>query len=138
MVGLCESGNEPPGSLKANKREKLLPGLNLETESLKLSVYSVDEAFPGSWIGRTGRTRWPPRSPDLTPLDFFFWGFIKDRVYATKPRTIPELVERIERTIQMVTPDMLTSPYRVDTSLTFVYSAELRTFENFAPYFVKN
>ncbi|KAJ4448514.1 hypothetical protein ANN_10530 [Periplaneta americana] len=35
-------------------------------------------------------------------------GFIKDRVYTAKPRTIPELVERIEHTIQMVTPDVLT------------------------------
>lgn len=21
---------------------------------------------------------WPPRSPDLTPLDFFLWGTLKD------------------------------------------------------------
>ncbi|KAJ4438057.1 hypothetical protein ANN_13996 [Periplaneta americana] len=61
-----------------------------------------------TYVGRTGPIRCPPRSPDLTPLDFFFWGFIKDRVYATKPRIIPELVERIEHTIQVVTPDMLT------------------------------
>ncbi|KAJ4433406.1 hypothetical protein ANN_15665 [Periplaneta americana] len=79
------------GFLKSHLREKLLPGLVLETVSLKLSVYSVD-VFPGRRIGRTGPIRWPPRSPDLTPLDFFFWGFIKDRVYATKPHTIPELV----------------------------------------------
>ncbi|KAJ4449508.1 hypothetical protein ANN_00908 [Periplaneta americana] len=42
---------------------------------------------------------WPPPSPDLTPLT---------SVYSTKPLTIPELVERIDHTIQMVTPDMLT------------------------------
>lgn len=24
------------------------------------------------WIGRGGRIAWPPRSPDLTPLDFFY------------------------------------------------------------------
>ncbi|KAJ4433615.1 hypothetical protein ANN_15925 [Periplaneta americana] len=51
---------------------------------------------------------WPPRSPDLTLLDFFFWGLIKDRLYATNPRTIPELLELTERIIQMVTPNMLT------------------------------
>ena len=27
---------------------------------------------------------WPLRSPDLTPLDFFAWGFIKDVVYRRK------------------------------------------------------
>ena len=30
---------------------------------------------------------WPPRSPDLTPLDFFLWGYIKSEVYTT-PRLI--------------------------------------------------
>ena len=35
------------------------------------------------WIERTGKEddalmRWPSRSPDLTPCDFFFWGFVKD------------------------------------------------------------
>jgi hypothetical protein len=28
--------------------------------------------FPGQWIGRGGLIVWPPRSPDLTPLDFVF------------------------------------------------------------------
>ncbi|KAJ4447604.1 hypothetical protein ANN_09611 [Periplaneta americana] len=63
--------------------------------------------FSCRWIGRTGPIRWPPRSPDLTPLIFFFWRFIKDPLYTTKSRTIPELMERIEHTIQ-VTPEMLT------------------------------
>lgn len=29
-------------------------------------------------------TPWPPRSPDITPLDFFLWGFVKDRVYRNR------------------------------------------------------
>jgi len=28
---------------------------------------------------------WPSRSPDLNPLDFYFWGYIKQKVYAEKP-----------------------------------------------------
>ena len=28
---------------------------------------------------------WPPRSPDLTPCDFFLWGYVKDNAY--KPQT---------------------------------------------------
>lgn len=31
----------------------------------------LDEIFPNKWIGRRGAIEWPPRSPDLTPLDFF-------------------------------------------------------------------
>lgn len=31
------------------------------------------------WIGRGSRSvAWPPRSPDLTPLAFFLWGYIKN------------------------------------------------------------
>jgi len=28
---------------------------------------------------------WPPRSPDLTPSDYFLWGYLKGRVYQNKP-----------------------------------------------------
>ena len=28
---------------------------------------------------------WPPRLPDLTPCDFFLWGYVKDNAY--KPQT---------------------------------------------------
>ena len=31
----------------------------------------LNERFPDAWIGRGGPIPWPPRSPDLSPLDFF-------------------------------------------------------------------
>ena len=34
----------------------------------------LNETFPNRWIGRNCPTPWPPRSPDITPLDFFLWG----------------------------------------------------------------
>jgi hypothetical protein len=34
--------------------------------------------FPGRWIGGAAPIAWPPCSPDLTPLDFFLWGFVKE------------------------------------------------------------
>ena len=34
----------------------------------------LDQTFPGRWIGRRGLVEWPPRSPDLSPLDYFLWG----------------------------------------------------------------
>ena len=39
--------------------------------------------YPGLWIGKGGPVAWPPRSPDLTLLDFFLWGHIKSLVYKT-------------------------------------------------------
>ena len=35
-----------------------------------------------AWIGRGGAIAWPPRSPDLTALDFSVWEDVKDRVSA--------------------------------------------------------
>jgi len=56
----------------------------------------LDANFPNRWIGRGGSIAWPPRSPDLTPPDFFLWGYLKDKVYSRKPRTIEELKSSIE------------------------------------------
>ncbi|OXU32246.1 hypothetical protein TSAR_008067 [Trichomalopsis sarcophagae] len=39
------------------------------------------DRFPNRWIGRGGLIAWPPRSPDLTPLDFYMWRYHKDTVY---------------------------------------------------------
>jgi hypothetical protein len=33
--------------------------------------------FPGRWIGRAAPIARPPHSPDLTPQEFFLWGFVK-------------------------------------------------------------
>jgi hypothetical protein len=39
---------------------------------------------------------WPPRSPDLTPCDFFLWGVVKDIVYARgRVSSVAELHNRI-------------------------------------------
>ena len=44
-----------------------------------------------------------PHSPDLSPPDFFLWGYLKDRVYAGKPRTITELREAIREEMRAIT-----------------------------------
>lgn len=51
------------------------------------------------WIGRYGQVRWPANSPDLSPLDIFFWGYLKNKVYYNRPRTILILQERIRQEI---------------------------------------
>ncbi|EFN89314.1 hypothetical protein EAI_05291, partial [Harpegnathos saltator] len=45
----------------------------------------LNRSFPSRWIGRRGAIEWSARSPDLSPLDFFLWGYLKNKVYATKP-----------------------------------------------------
>jgi hypothetical protein len=38
----------------------------------------LNTRFPGRRIGGAGPIAWPPHSPDLTSLDFFLWGIVKD------------------------------------------------------------
>ncbi|GFX52068.1 uncharacterized protein TNCV_4653971 [Trichonephila clavipes] len=39
-------------------------------------------------ILRFGPVNRPPRSCDLTPLDYFLWGYVKSLVYADKPQAL--------------------------------------------------
>ena len=74
--------------------EHVLPGLmaHISDEVRQNMVYQQDgagphyatiahdylnETFQDRWIGRGGPAAWPPRSPDMTPLDFYFWGYLK-------------------------------------------------------------
>jgi hypothetical protein len=85
----------------------------------------LNDFVPYRWIGRHGPNdlvflRWPPRSPDLTPCDFFLWGYVRDRVYVPPlPTNLPEVRCRIVVAVVTITPDMLTRvweefDYRVD------------------------
>ncbi|XP_025264144.1 uncharacterized protein LOC112637804 [Camponotus floridanus] len=55
----------------------------------------LDVVFNDRWIGRRGYIEWPARSPDLSPLDYFLWGYLKDRMYKNKPQNLQELRQRI-------------------------------------------
>ena len=49
---------------------------------------------------------WAPYSPDLNPLDFFLWGYLKDCVYSETPQTIQELKNTIIRHIRRINRDV--------------------------------
>ena len=44
----------------------------------------LNASFRNRWLGRGGPVAWPPRSPDLTPLDYYIWGHMKTLVYESK------------------------------------------------------
>ncbi|GFX32843.1 putative transposable element [Trichonephila clavipes] len=58
-------------------------------------------------ISRFGPVNWPPRSCDLTPLDYFLWGYVKSLVYADKPQTLDHLEDKIRHVIADIRPQML-------------------------------
>lgn len=57
---------------------------------------------------------WPARSPDLTPCDFFLWGYIKSRVFTTPPPNVFSLRERIIQEFELLqqNPDLVARAVR--------------------------
>lgn len=54
-------------------------------------------------ISRRRDIPWPPGSPDLSPIDFFLWGYLKTKDYETNPRSIDELKGSIRREMLSIT-----------------------------------
>jgi hypothetical protein len=58
---------------------------------------------------------WPPRSPDLSPPDFFLWGHLKGHVYDSNPHTTVDMKTNIsestastnQRTLRRVAKNMV-------------------------------
>ena len=50
---------------------------------------------------------WASHSPDLSPPDFFLWGYLKDRVYQEKPRSLIALKKKVRDDIKAIKPEML-------------------------------
>lgn len=70
-------------------------------------INHLDTTFYQRWIGRGGPILWPARSPDLTKLDFFFWGHIKNIVYQREPTTPQDMQQRIREAFLSVNPNAL-------------------------------
>ena len=50
-------------------------------------------------ISRRTNDVWPPRSCDLTPLDYYLWDAVKDNSYADQPETNDALKDNIRESI---------------------------------------
>ncbi|GFX94713.1 uncharacterized protein TNCV_4799901 [Trichonephila clavipes] len=71
------------------------------------TVDLLKDTFGDCLISRFGPVNWPPRSCDLTPLDYFLWGYVKSLVNADKPQTLAYLEDNIRRVIADLRPQML-------------------------------
>ncbi|GFT95816.1 transposable element Tc3 transposase [Trichonephila clavipes] len=67
----------------------------------------LKDTFGDRLISRFGPVNWPPRSCDLTPLDYFLWGYVKSLVLADKLQTLDHLEDNICRVIADIRPQML-------------------------------
>ncbi|GFX58247.1 uncharacterized protein TNCV_4050051 [Trichonephila clavipes] len=73
----------------------------------RATIDLLKDTFGDHLISRFGPVNWPPRSCDLTPLDYFLWGYVKSLVYADKPQTHDHLEDNIRRVIADIRPQML-------------------------------
>ncbi|GFU59896.1 uncharacterized protein TNCV_4726591 [Trichonephila clavipes] len=65
----------------------------------RATIDLLKDTFGDHLISRFGPVNWPPRSCDLTPLDYFLWGYVKSWVYADKPKTLDHLEDNIRHVI---------------------------------------
>ena len=75
----------------------------------------LDTKFDGRVISNKMTHFWPPCSPDLSPLDFWFWGHAMHHLKTTKPLTIEQLMVDVnnfasqldQETVKMAVKDII-------------------------------
>ncbi|GFV83376.1 putative DD41D transposase [Trichonephila clavipes] len=73
----------------------------------RATIDLLKDTFGDRLISRFGPVNWPLRSCDLTPLEYFLWGYVNSLVYADKPQTLDHLEDNIRRVIADIRPQML-------------------------------
>ena len=61
----------------------------------------------GQTLCSVGDITWPARSPDSAVQDYFLWGYVKNKVYDTRPASIADLKQRILECIQGIPKEIL-------------------------------
>jgi hypothetical protein len=96
----------------------------LDDEELQYGYFQQDGATPHTTranlqylsdffgvrvISRGTNTPWPSRSPDLTPLDFSVFGYLKNEVYSYKRQmnNLNQLMEEITNCCRNINEQML-------------------------------
>jgi hypothetical protein len=102
----------------------LIPELHCFGVDLTRAYFQLDEAtahtaretlstlctlFADRIISRYGDIPWPARSPDLPACDFFFWGYLKSRVFATRIPYLQTMETRIQEEVEAILHRMLAS-----------------------------
>jgi hypothetical protein len=57
-------------------------------------------------LSRGSDVPWPARSPDLSACDYFLWGYLKSRVFISKPRVKAEQKQSIKGEIAAILGQM--------------------------------
>ena len=106
-------------------------GFNITAYKISpVEQYLVKE-FGNQIIGYGGFEEWSPRMPDLTPLAFFLWGYLKQKLYATPPQTLQDLKRRITDACSTASPSMLQRVQcEIQTRIQMCIAADSAKFEH--------
>ncbi|GFW01932.1 DUF4817 domain-containing protein [Trichonephila clavipes] len=104
VVGIDLAG---PLFLKTGENELWFQQDGATCHTAHATIDLLKDTFGDRQISRFGPVNWPPRSCDLTPLDYFLWGYVKSLVYANKSQTLDHLEDNIRRVIADRRPKML-------------------------------
>jgi len=97
----------------------------------------LTEIFACNWIGtNSNEIKWPPRSPDMTVLDFYFWGFLKNEVYKEQSNNVNELKNKIINVCKNVSTDVLfeVTTINVKKRLKYCCTEDGKHFEHLLKY----
>ncbi|GFT52233.1 uncharacterized protein TNCV_2530941 [Trichonephila clavipes] len=83
------------------------PRSDIYTTRLPRPLDLLKDTLVDRLISRFGPVNWPPRSCDLTPLDYFLWGYVKSLVYEDKKQTFDHLEDNNRRVIAHIRPQLL-------------------------------
>ncbi len=70
------------------------------------------------WLGYNGTFKWPPRSPDATPCDYFMWNDIREGVIKRSPQNLDQLRVAIIQSFE----ELNNNPLRCEKTLLSVRS----------------
>lgn len=77
---------------------------NAPAHTAKETLQYLEEYF----VDRTiSKDLWPPRSPDLTPLDFYLFGCLKNKIFKNRPQDLQQLERAIQEEINNITAEEL-------------------------------
>ena len=65
----------------------------------------LHELFGDRVVALNHAVEWPIRSPDMTPCDFFLWGYLKNKVYTSPPRNFQDLRAHIQHEVEVLRDD---------------------------------
>ncbi|CAH2002658.1 unnamed protein product [Acanthoscelides obtectus] len=66
------------------------------------TYHFLSTTFNDQWIGTNGPIPWPPRSPDLNPLDYFLWGYLKNQIYKRRYDNLDALKTAVREKITQI------------------------------------